>query len=65
MTGTETTAFERRVYYSEFLREGGIQGLMGRFSDWFGGRRGKGESVAQSPDCGLLQKEWVRQRWHL
>lgn len=63
VTDTETSAFERRVYYLQFPREEGMQGLMGRYLV----RRQKeqGKSMTQSPSCGLLEKEWERQCVHL
>lgn len=49
MTETKTTAFERRLYYSQFLREGRTPwhtGPQGKHQDWVRGGRSKGKAWA-------------------
>lgn len=55
MTGMDTTAFQRRVYYSQFLKEGKWAGgqaaphrATGETPDGAGGRRNKGKTWAQA-----------------
>ena len=52
MTGMDTTAFQRRIYYSQFLKRAGGQAAphraTGETPDGAGGRRNKGKTWAQA-----------------
>lgn len=51
MTGMETTVFERRVYYLQFARGGGMPHHSephGKALGWSGGRRRKGKRGHES-----------------
>lgn len=65
MTDTETTAFERRVYYLTVLKRRACntpcQHHTERYQGRSGGRRSKGKAWVRAFIVVFMGKEWVRQ----